>query len=81
MGQQARESDQGLEDLNAEAADESRLLQAVVAAEKFGADHLLLAPPLEELGVYYMIRKRSADAEPLLRRAGDPREEPGSGAC
>ena len=42
--------------------------RAVVSAEKLGADHLLLAPPLEELGVYYMSRKRSADAELLFRR-------------
>ena len=64
-----------VEDLDAEAADESRLLGAVAAAEKLGADHLLLAPPLEELGVYYMTRKRSADAEPMLRRALAIREK------
>ena len=58
-----------INDPDAQAAEETRLLQAVAAAEQIGAEHLLLASPLEELGVFYMLSRRSADAEPLFRRA------------
>jgi tetratricopeptide (TPR) repeat protein len=58
-----------IRDPNAEAAEEKRLVEAVAKLERLGADHVLLARPLQELGLYFALRKRYAESEPLLRRA------------
>ncbi|MHB1560489.1 MAG: tetratricopeptide repeat protein [Isosphaeraceae bacterium] len=51
------------------AVDEKSLRESVANLEKQGADDLRLAVPLQALGVYLAQRQRSAEAEPLLRRA------------
>jgi tetratricopeptide (TPR) repeat protein len=59
------------------ARAEALLVEVVCEAEKFGAEDLRLARPLEELGTFYVYRpvKRFAEADSLLRRALAIREK------